>query len=79
MVPPTGNMNARENTKAPSTSPAQVRQLNLTSHLTVTSVTIGLTSATFPALSFSNYDLQPAKAVLRNNGHTAKLSTEPAT
>jgi len=39
----------------------------------------GLESTTFPALSFSNYDLEPAAAILRNNGHSAKLSTEPAT
>eukprot|EP00092_Neocalanus_flemingeri_P000141 GFUD01000148.1.p1 GENE.GFUD01000148.1~~GFUD01000148.1.p1 ORF type:complete len:324 (+),score=101.21 GFUD01000148.1:119-1090(+) len=39
----------------------------------------GLTSVIFPPLSFSHYDLQPATAILRNNGHTAKLSTEPAT
>eukprot|EP00091_Calanus_sinicus_P009493 TRINITY_DN22190_c0_g1_i1.p1 TRINITY_DN22190_c0_g1~~TRINITY_DN22190_c0_g1_i1.p1 ORF type:complete len:191 (-),score=48.90 TRINITY_DN22190_c0_g1_i1:35-583(-) len=38
----------------------------------------GLESVTFPALSFSNYDLEPAAAILRNNGHSAKLSTEPA-
>jgi len=38
----------------------------------------GLTTTVFPAINFWNYELQPAKAILRNNGHTAKLSTEPA-
>eukprot|EP00092_Neocalanus_flemingeri_P025663 GFUD01027824.1.p1 GENE.GFUD01027824.1~~GFUD01027824.1.p1 ORF type:complete len:324 (+),score=97.37 GFUD01027824.1:91-1062(+) len=37
----------------------------------------GLTKETFPPLSFSHYDLQPASAILRNNGHTTKLSTKP--
>jgi len=38
----------------------------------------GHISTVFPALSFWNYELEPAKAVLTNNGHTAKLATEPA-
>jgi len=39
----------------------------------------GLTSITLPPLEFSHYDLLPSMAILRNNGHTAKLSTKPAT
>jgi len=35
------------------------------------------TSTVFPALSFWNYELQPATASIENNGHTVKLSTEP--
>jgi len=39
----------------------------------------GLASVTSSHLDFSHYDLEPAKAILRNNGHTVKLSTEAAT
>jgi len=38
----------------------------------------GLTSTVFPAFSLWNYQLQPAKSVLINNGHSVKLATEPA-
>jgi len=38
----------------------------------------GLTSTVFPALSLWNYQLQPAESLLLNNGHSAKLATEPA-
>jgi len=34
-------------------------------------------SVQFPPLVLQHYDLKPSQSVLRNNGHTAKLSTEP--
>jgi len=37
----------------------------------------GAKDAQFPSLGFKNYHLKPAEAILRNNGHTAKLSTNP--
>jgi len=40
--------------------------------------TTGLTSTVFPAISLWNYQLQPARSVLTNNGHSVKLATEPA-
>jgi len=39
--------------------------------------TSGVTSLILPPLAFSNYNLEPQKAVLINNGHSAKMSTEP--
>jgi len=40
--------------------------------------TTGLTSTVFPALAFWNYELEPVVSILSNNGHSAKLATQPA-
>ena len=77
LAPPTGPTTARGHTKVLSTSIVKVRQTDQVN--TATYSYTGLTSVTFPPLIFSHYDLMPAMAILRNNGHTAKLSTKPAT
>ena len=77
LAPPTGPTTARGHTRVQSTSLVKVRQTYQV-NTAIYSYT-GLTSVTFPPLIFSHYDLMPAMAILRNNGHTAKLTTKPAT